>query len=70
MGAVPNRDEDLIDVGDRVVIMLRDHGRRQDMEVEVEIIAASIATLREGKLARWEDYADRDDVLQAVGLRE
>jgi ketosteroid isomerase-like protein len=40
------------------------------MEAEVEIIGASIATIRDGKLARWEDYADRDEALTAVGLRE
>ena len=64
------RIEELIDAGDRVVLLLRDHGRREDMEAEVEIIGASIATVRAGKLARWEDYADRDDALKAVGLSE
>jgi ketosteroid isomerase-like protein len=38
------------------------------MDAEVEIIGASIATIREGKLARWEDYADRATALEAVGL--
>ena len=60
--------EELVDRGDRVLLLLRDHGRRADMEVEVEIIGASIATIRDGKLARWEDYAERDTALAAVGL--
>jgi hypothetical protein len=62
--------DELIDVGERVVLLLRDHGRREGMDREVEIIGASIATIREGKLARWEDYADRAEALEAVGLAE
>jgi hypothetical protein len=38
--------DELIDVGDRVVILLRDHGRRKDMETEVELIGATILTFR------------------------
>jgi ketosteroid isomerase-like protein len=62
--------EQLIDVGERVVVLLRDHGRRKDMETEVELIGATILTFRGGKLARWEDYADRTTALEAVGLPE
>ena len=62
--------EELKDVGDRVVLLLRDHGRYEGMDAEVEIIAASICTVREGKLARWEDYADRAEALKAAGLSE
>jgi ketosteroid isomerase-like protein len=62
--------EDLIDRGERVVLLLRDHGRHEDMDTEVEIIGASIATVRDGKLSRWEDYTDRAEALKAVGLSE
>jgi ketosteroid isomerase-like protein len=60
--------DELIDAGDSVVLLLRDHGRREGMEAEVEVIGASICTFREGKMARWEDYPDRPTALQAVGL--
>jgi ketosteroid isomerase-like protein len=62
--------DELIDVGDRVVILLRDHGRRKDMDKEVELIGATILTFREGQVARWEDYADRAAALHAAGLAE
>jgi ketosteroid isomerase-like protein len=62
--------DELIDVGDRVVILLRDHGRRKDMEIEVEVIGATILTFRGGKIARWEDYADRAEALEAAGMAE
>jgi ketosteroid isomerase-like protein len=62
--------DELIDVGERVVVLTRNRGRREDMETEVEIIAAAILTFREGKIARWEDYAVRVAALEAVGLSE
>ena len=62
--------EKLIDVGEHVVVLLRNHGRREDMETEVELIGATIFTFREGMLARWSDYAERAEALEAVGLSE
>src|SRR3954453_6703575 len=72
-GARPRRDstyEKLIDVGEHVVVLLRNHGRREDMETEVELIGATILTFREAKLARWGDYVERTAALEAVGLSE
>ena len=60
--------DEVIDAGDSVVILLRDHGRRKDMDTEVELIGATILRFREGKVARWEDYADRTEALEAAGL--
>jgi ketosteroid isomerase-like protein len=60
--------DELIEVGDHVVALLRDYGRRQDMETEVEVICATTLTFREGKVARWGDYADRAEAFKAVGL--
>jgi ketosteroid isomerase-like protein len=60
--------DELIDAGDRVVLLLRDRGRRADMDAEVEIMGASTATIRDGKIARWEDYADRATALEAAGV--
>ena len=60
--------EEVIDAGDRVVVLTRHHGRREGMDAEVELIAAAIFTFRDGKLARWEDWANRAEALKAVGL--
>jgi ketosteroid isomerase-like protein len=62
--------EKLIDVGEHVVVLLRNHGRREDMGAEVELIGASICTIREGKIARWGDYVERAAALEALGLSE
>ena len=60
--------DELIEVGERVVVLSRNYGRRKDVEGEVELIAAATLTFKDGKIARWEDYADRDAALEAAGL--
>jgi SnoaL-like protein len=62
--------DELIDLGERVVVLVRDYGRRDDMEFEVELIGALIVTFRGGKMARMESWADRAEALKAVGLEE
>ncbi len=62
--------DELIDLGERVVVLDRDRGRREDLDEEVEMVGATILTFKEGKVARWEFYVDRARALEAVGLRE
>jgi ketosteroid isomerase-like protein len=57
--------DELKDSGDRVLALTRHFGRRKDMEAEVEMIAAVIMTFRDGRVMRWEDYAERDVALDA-----
>jgi ketosteroid isomerase-like protein len=60
--------DELLDVGDRVVVLNRDHARRGDVDTEVELVGATILTFRNGKVARWEFYGDRAEALEAAGL--
>lgn len=60
--------DELIDAGESVVVLLRDHGRRKDMDAEVELIGATTFKFRGEKVARIEDYADRTQALDAAGL--
>jgi ketosteroid isomerase-like protein len=60
--------DELLDVGDRVVVFDRDHARRGDVDKEVELVGATILTFRDGKVARWEFYVDRAEALEAAGL--
>jgi ketosteroid isomerase-like protein len=62
--------EDVIDAGDDVVVLVRDYGRRSGMTAEVEVVGASVWTLREGKITRAAFYPDRREALEAVGLSE
>jgi ketosteroid isomerase-like protein len=60
--------EDIIDAGDDVVVLVRDYGRRAGMTTEVRVLAASVWTVREGKLARVVFHLDRAAALESVGL--
>ena len=62
--------EDVIDLGDRVLVLVRDYGRLIGTTREVTETGASIWTLREGKVTRVEFYPERSRALEAVGLRE
>jgi ketosteroid isomerase-like protein len=60
----------VIDCGDRVLLLMRDHGRLPETEREVTFAPGMIWTLRDGKIARLETFPDRHDALKAVGLEE
>lgn len=59
---------DIVDLGDRVLVLIRDRGLRHDTAAEVELISGSIWTVRDGRIARVEFYGSREDALEAAGL--
>jgi ketosteroid isomerase-like protein len=61
--------EELIDVGDRVVVLARDYGRREAGAPEVEQRNAAVWTVRDGRIVRAEFYANRAEGLASVGER-
>ncbi len=60
--------EEAIDLGDRVLLLNRGFGRHEGSQAEVENASAAVWTVRDGKIARAEFYADRAEALKAVGL--
>jgi len=60
--------EDAIDCGERVLLLQRSSGRIQGSTQEVKLAPGVLWTVRDGKVARFEVYADRADALKAVGL--
>ena len=61
--------EEMIDAGDRILVLVRDFGRRQGMEQEVELIGSAVWTVRGGRIARAEFFsADRAGAFRAAGL--
>jgi hypothetical protein len=62
--------EELIDLGDRIVTLVRDRARRHDTEHEVELVSGSIWDFRDGRLLRAQFLRDRDETLRAAGLDE
>ena len=65
------RYDDVRDLGeDRLLAIGTIHIRGRGAGVETDIPAAGIATYRDGKLSRWEDFRERHLALKAVGLEE
>jgi hypothetical protein len=60
--------DEMIEVGDRVVVLVRDRARHHGMDAEVELISGSVWTFRDGRVIRVEFYANREDLREAVGL--
>jgi ketosteroid isomerase-like protein len=65
------RLDDVRDLGDDQVLAIGTiHIRGRGAGVETDVPMAGIATYREGKLSRWEDFRERRAALKAVGLAE
>jgi ketosteroid isomerase-like protein len=62
--------EEAVDLGDRVVVLVRDFARRAQDTNEVSLRSAAIWTVRDGRVRRIEFCADRATALKAVGLEE
>jgi hypothetical protein len=62
--------EEAIDCGERVLLLQSSSGRLEGSTKEVKLAPAVVYTVRDGKIARFEPYADRAEALKAVGLRE
>jgi ketosteroid isomerase-like protein len=60
--------EEMIEAGESIVVLVRDRARRQDMDVEVELISGSVWKFRDGKIARVEFYANREELKEATSL--
>jgi uncharacterized protein len=65
----PDFDE-VRDLGDRVLALGRFRIRARGSGVETTFPVAGIATYRDGKLVRWEDFRERHLALEAAGLSE
>jgi uncharacterized protein len=61
-------DEQLIDVGDRVIALHTIAGRGRTSGAEVRAQGALIWTVRDGRVARVEAFLDQREALEAVGL--
>jgi ketosteroid isomerase-like protein len=62
--------DEVRDLGDRVLAVGTFRIRARGSGVETDFPVAGIATYREGKLVRWEDFRERHLALEAAGLRD
>ena len=63
------RIDDVIEAGDRVVLVFSQRGRGKTSGVEIENQLAGVATMRDGKLVRGDVYLDIEEALRVAGVR-
>jgi ketosteroid isomerase-like protein len=63
--------EDILDLGDRVVVLGRDRGRMRGMDSEIEGPKGLVLyEFDGGRVSRVEYYFDRDEGLRKAGVKE
>ena len=62
--------DEIIDQGDRVLVLARDRARRAETDAEFELQSGSLWEFEDGRLVRVEFFRNRVQALQAAGLRE
>jgi ketosteroid isomerase-like protein len=59
--------EEFVDRGDRVVVTVRLGGRGRGSGVEIGARFYDVYTLRDGKIVRMDQFAERSEAFEAVG---
>ena len=62
--------KETIDAGDEVIVVVHETARLRDSETTIERDSAHVWTVRDGKVARWRVFEDRQQALEAAGLEE
>jgi ketosteroid isomerase-like protein len=62
--------DEFIDRGDNVLALTRGHGRGKGSGADIEQRVAHLCTVQEGKIRRLWIFQDREQALEALGLRE
>jgi ketosteroid isomerase-like protein len=62
--------EEAVDCGDKVFVVTREKARGSTSGVPVDAAQNQVFTFRDGKLARFEEFADRRAAEEHAGLRD
>jgi ketosteroid isomerase-like protein len=62
--------QELIDAGDRVVVLLREYQRGRQSGVELVVDTAVVLDLSHGRIVRIQGYMDQAAAREAVGLSQ
>ena len=62
--------EDVIDAGDRVLMIVSESGRGKGSGIEIDQKVFVVFTMRDGRIVRWKGFLDKNQALEAAGLRE
>jgi ketosteroid isomerase-like protein len=61
--------QEFLEAADRLVVTLRVSGQARHSDIKLEFDRSHVFTYRGGKVLRMEVYANREEALEAVGLR-
>jgi ketosteroid isomerase-like protein len=61
---------ELIDLGERIVMLADGSMRAQASGVQLAQVFALVSTMKDGRVIRHQEYYDHAEALEAVGLRE
>jgi ketosteroid isomerase-like protein len=62
--------EEVIDAGDKVVVVVRDEGKSKSAGIKLERRHAEVWTLRDSRVVRIEPFDNKHQALGALGLSE
>ena len=62
--------QEFLDAGDRVMVTVRLRGRGRGSGVEIDARFYDVYTLRDGKIVRMDQFTERSEALDAVGLSD
>jgi ketosteroid isomerase-like protein len=60
--------KEMIDAGDNVVVVLHEHARLRNSDVDLERDVAAVWTIEDGRRVRFRAFASREDALRAAGI--
>jgi ketosteroid isomerase-like protein len=63
-------EEEILEIGDKVLVVSTGHFRGRASGIEVKARAANVWTIRDGKLARFCFYQSKEDALKDLGVEE
>jgi ketosteroid isomerase-like protein len=61
--------EDIVQTGDKVVVMVNQRAKGRGSAIELELRAGSVYTIRDGKVILLELFTSQAAALEAAGLR-
>ena len=58
--------EDIVEMNDRVLVLLRAHARVRDSDAELDAQVAHVWEFRDGRAVRWDVYGDHASAMRAI----
>ena len=68
--SVRHEIEEVVDAGERVVVLSTQHAVPKGGQQEIDVHMAEVWTMRDNLLAERHSYSTRDEALEAAGLSE